>query len=541
MLNLIQKAKKDVVNKNLNYLKHSHIPIEHSIIKDEKGRLVGHFERNQVLNLHQHENLEIHTPKTTFSTALAGQTVKIDIPNSAGSYVDELILHLLLTNATGAMSQVCEAGYLFESIDIESDRGQIIQRIYDFDLQFANSNMVSRDEFDEYATYLNTNKKYQNNLISTQIANLGTKDFYINLHSLFNQAKIYLPALNDKFTITLNFRQSGLTLISGASCTLTTCEFIVLSRKVDTNINNHLIDEYKKRRHDFRLLTTQRFTDTLTMNASNKYTRKLSGITGLVSNLYFVIQDATTMTGATLTDFIKIATFELLDNNNRPIISSNPITDVENRYIMSKRFFPGQLCQRKNVYFIPFAQFPVDVFQTAKNSGYYPFDGDQSLSITTNATGAAETAEVQTLSPTISTTGVLEEPTGGSCCVRYKDSTSVPLAFNANAATILAAINNLQSVKDDNIVVSNGATILTTVGGLVLTISNLFEIPSANGGTFEICNSTLYDGVPNFLSTTCVITTTGVVKSSHVNGSYQLTVYTSEYDSIHVLKGQIAL
>lgn len=102
--------------------------------------------------------------------------------------------------------------------------------------------------------------------------------------------------------------------------------------------------------------------------------------------------------------------------------------------------------------------------------------------------------EVQTITPSA-------VPAGGSFRFRYRNETTVPIAYNANAATIQAALNSLAKLEGVIVTGSLATSLVVTFGGASGKI---------NQPMLEVDDNTLVSSVPAPITFVSVQTTAGI-------------------------------
>lgn len=120
--------------------------------------------------------------------------------------------------------------------------------------------------------------------------------------------------------------------------------------------------------------------------------------------------------------------------------------------------------------------------------------GDASLTVTTVQNGTTPIDEVQTLS-------LPSGPTGGTFTLTYEGQTTAPIAYNANSATVQAALVALSNLAPGDVVCSGGAlpgtSVVITFGG-TLAGTNVSLITgngaSLTGGSGNISGITTTTG-----------------------------------------------
>jgi hypothetical protein len=230
----------------------------------------------------------------------------------------------------------------------------------------------------------------------------------------------------------------------------------------------------------------------------------------------------------------------IADASGTNLWSSSNLPPGLTRFLMSAYNVPSKIFDKLAMIPILPGE-PSFALQGSKEGGFYYFNGKEQFVFNPGVNN--EIPEVQTLATYYNVgTRTAATPTSGNYTISYRGSQTTELAYNASAATILAALQALASVQAENLVLAVSAA-LSTAGSFTITISNLpGRVPSLSGGIFQINTSTLSNGTETLFGETA-ITTQGVLGNYYgagwTNGSYTYEVDAWVWSRICIDNGDI--
>lgn len=261
-------------------------------------------------------------------------------------------------------------------------------------------------------------------------------------------------------------------------------------------------------------LRTQRFTQTWT--ASSQYTLPLSGIKGDVVFILMTLRKE--LLGQGLLNTAPIANFQFQDSGGSYISSPQLETSIVNQFIHMPQTWTGLSQNYHYIYGWNFSGTPVGPMAFITNGckfGQYPFTTNEKFVLNTFTTGTDEVMRATA--------------SGTAASGQYEiwwvtsDGTNVtaPLAYNASAATIKAAIEDLPLFQG-TVTVSGaltGATTDFTFGGAYTNMPL-----SVLGYNLKVISRNAATVAPAAVVWTCATQTAGVEGISN-NSSYTLDFY----------------
>ena len=485
---------------------------EFSLVPVQTSRGTVYKPRDQSVNKIQFD--QVHLVKAegnAVSTLLSNPQVmkyelKADyIPNP----IQDHFFHFVFTIGTGDV-KLAPLPRAFRSITIRNSRNEKIEEILPESTMYYYTAMnANRESSDRMLEQMNSNK-YRHNMVNTTLSNGSSYDFYLHFHSFLNRNQIMLPTIKDKIiielepeTITANWICSGLS----SYITVTNADLYI----IDSKLPNDKMDMYKQiamkypRTLTFETLQRNQTTETLTASTSRQI--QLTALHGIYSGLLIGIRP--TITTYYTENYASLGldgTINLKTKSGDKIIYNS---DLKGKFLqkpIATLNYNNKITKYSNMYYLSFADLPQEQFKGG-NHGFLQFSGDELLEIIPSATNNAETAESVTFVASIT-------PDGGYFQLTFGGSVSEPIIFNANAATINAAIAKMQAVKDANILVSSTAI---TVATLTLSISNLDHVykkygaaPSECGLNFGMINGMKSATATQYVYVTYAVGTTGV-------------------------------
>jgi hypothetical protein len=207
-----------------------------------------------------------------------------------------------------------------------------------------------------------------------------TRSFYLPVTRLIAQAKLCLAGLSSEIIIRFNFNQATLN-VSGAVVPKCTDAYLLLRGSYEpSDITKSKIALYKSSQIlTIPYLHPQNMNQTLTLTANSDYSIVLSGITGLVSMVAFVIRQSP-IPNLNLGNFLDIVEkFDIQNPSGESLTGHYQMTDDESRQLIYPEKFDNLFNANSNFIVVPFCKSPSKVLKHGVIDGYNHFDGFNKL------------------------------------------------------------------------------------------------------------------------------------------------------------------
>lgn len=265
---------------------------------------------------------------------------------------------------------------VFDRIEIEDTNSQVAKTIYP-DILFQKK-MLFRDR--DYHERVKQLEGLQSDFTPETITLTQNTNriFYLEF-DIFNGSQPILNNLNKPILIKFFFKNPSEFVYSG-STNITIQSMNIIAEQLLVPYHSSVF------KHDmnYRWDNYVRYTDQRSLQASQEYDIKLSGLNGLSAFVFFMIRP-TPITNPTNWDtYQSVENFELRDRDGQIIAINN--NDIFNRKIVSKSF-AGEILNYtgKNIYLIPFAINPEGVSH-GQSTGSFGFTTHEILHIKTPST-----------------------------------------------------------------------------------------------------------------------------------------------------------
>jgi hypothetical protein len=391
------------------------------------------------------------------STLLSGggpAIIKIDRGSGTGAAVS-CYLRLVINNSTGAAAQLLPVPLLINNLSFQNGSGTVLQIIDGISWWLALMNSFDLDSWVRGTRSVMSDGVYD---LGIPLANGETRELICEIPScLFSASGFHINTVDSDMQLYVTFQPSTVGLISGSAPTLQTLTFDVkMTQETPQQLSQELTIS-RKMMHNYIYPYWRTQTWVQTLNASSNYNLQLTAIKGPVVGCFFQILNSTN--GRDLLAPQMIQDFQFLDSGGQPISGNQVITAVQNRYINQVNYFPGQASYYHAHFAYVFGDQEhalLDLWSGGKVEGFYQFTTSETLSIDT---GAAGVSEVVTVTPSAT-------PASGTFIISWVTESNnaeftAPLAYNATAATIKAAIEALNNF-DGTITVSGPLTAAAT-------------------------------------------------------------------------------
>lgn len=395
--------------------------------------------------------------------------------------------------------------------------GQKIMTVHGEQVLFDIGMALDDGDLDSVSRVLNMNARYQQ---PKEIPAGGTARYYVPLVSspLSSRRGIYLGNLQGDLICRIHFvpsKESGTGTLS--------------VQNNDMHLHLHTLelpeDDIEEMRRDFRgkdialrvLEATPQTWESVTLAASTEFNRELSGMTN-VDAVWAIatIRSGSSNTNGARRQFVDpgdTAQYTLLDQSSNDLYGGSQLEYGLIRYLESPKFYSGTIFREKPL--IPFFfSDPRDYFIADVTTGSFHFTNKERIRL---VPAAANTNCVLTLTPSATATQ-------GSYRIFFRDpitgesGITDPLAYNANAAAIKAAIEGTAACRGT--VTANQAL---NAGAVTLTFSGLYAGVDFHRDDVAAFGSNLCDTNDADVTVTTSKTTAGV--SGFVGGTYNVDFY----------------
>jgi hypothetical protein len=530
-------------------------PIFYTPILDQEGftrqnadRGSVYFKRDQLgSNLEREILIQFVAPNVP-ATAIQQQTANLPcdiIINRRSRYkVDDCVLSFTVSVANAQVT-LAPAPLCIDHIEIAGGGGsKLIQTIYGENL-FYNLMSMSEEQLTGIANLIGITPDFYTSL--NIIPSGATKTFYVPLlGNIFAQSKMYLGGVNEDIRVRVYFTM-GVEAGTATNVTLTNCSVWLICKDLPEFQDQELEKFYLNNRLEFPFLNNTLFQISQTFNTGTQYSLpNNNAIQGMCPFAIMSFRSSLSNTNAGRRTFTYLGDsgyWFIADATGVNLWSSTQLPPALTRFLLNSYNLPSKLIDKLPLIPILPGE-PVPALQGNRNSGFYYFTGKEQFVIYPGSNNA-ETAEVQTVA-TYYNVGIrtASTPTSGNYTLSYRGSTTTLLAYNASAATILAALQALDSVQRENLTLAVSAA-LSTSGSFTITISNMAgRVPSQSGGVFVMNMSDLSDGTHSLFGETA-ISTPGVLGNYYgagwTNGVYNMNIHASIWQRICIDRGEIVV
>lgn len=470
---------------------HSHQRIGRELVKS-----------SQAVNLHQTVVLSrvkqtVSSPSTVFSspgsfiewrvepTALRTHVVfnerfEISVTNSSGTDVRPLPLPLWVDH----IDYVTNDSIVFQRID-----GQVLWDTY-LTLPLEKLKVVAED--------INL---IPDTLRGRTIRNGETRIFYLDpLVSWINQIHPFISHLKPYY---VRLYVSSTIMETGQIPNLNYADIVFSGAQLGPSHYNQLMSRHSSETHDYKIYTWLNMQWDQTLSSSQQYTTILSGIKGLVTDVFLSFRLNPIATSPNSRVYYPVDSYDFLDAGGISIVNDQ-VKDPEDRFV----FFPEKFGSRNSlympIYHYSFCEDIKLVVNNAVNLGSYYFTGYEQLRYNTPA---SVTNAVITLTPNAN-------PTAGNYRLSWTDpltgdtEITQQIPFNDTAANIKNALESLQNFRGVVTVsgpLSGGAITFTFSGAYSICArsilaSHLVCIEDTITPTISVASSLSTPGVNGFVN-----------------------------------------
>ncbi len=395
------------------------------------------------------------------------QNIKIDRGSGSGKVNGRVWLRMVLQNTNaGADVLLVPVPFLINQLQFQTPGGDIIQTFTGLSLWFQMISSVDYSEWQSLSDFVMASNNYEAGQLITRSS---TFECWMPIYgNVWSAGEIPTRVIQGDCQAVINFQTPTYTVLSGSAANIqvNALSIVMDMQQLDSELIASIDQDYRMYRHDFVYPYVRQMSWTQTFNANSQYTFQLSGITGDVVFAFFLMRTA--LTGVDQFHGVPIQSFSFLNQEGIPISGANLVVENENRWGQLTQWCLGTWMQDRRYYGWNFASkdsaLP-EFLATGRKNGAYGFSGNEQLQLTTAVAGQNEILTLTTSDTTAAT--------GGTYALVWTDEygisqTTTPLAHNASAATIkaaLEALTNFEGTVTVNQAFSAGGSVTFTFGG----------------------------------------------------------------------------
>ena len=281
------------------------------------------------------------------------------------------------------------AQFLIDHIDYVMN-GAIITTLYPQD-QFLQAQLFQTDE---KRSIENVSSGMYNNSTQRQTLASNTSYLYFNLRDFFSQSKS-IVLLENAHNLQLRiFLQplANVTIGTGtATASINYCNLLVRCirlRDEESNLFRSEMSIRKSLNYKFSDVRLQTYTLNSGVTSSSIV---LTGITGPVSHIIFIVRPTASLTGAGYYAYTPILNYDFLNNAGQNIVGGQPISNSEALLIIGSQHTQssylgetalGATNNNANVYLYSFSADCIESMNSAVSLGTYNFTGSEQMQCT---------------------------------------------------------------------------------------------------------------------------------------------------------------
>ena len=214
-----------------------------------------------------------------------------------------------------------------------------------------------------------------------------SREYHIRiLNSLFHQIKFFLGGVTGDLIFEFQFKPAIQIVITGSINDITVSEAALIFNTINLD---HMDFMNKKEIYASSPNIKFRFVDTIyqttvfnNMQPSQKYEFRLQGIRDWVSHLIFFLRPSP-RTGGNSTNYTQIESFNILDSSNHQLLPFDHTHEFIKYHESWEKFGANEFFLYNNAYHHCFSSSPKKSIETGSVLGFYPFDGNETLTIRT--------------------------------------------------------------------------------------------------------------------------------------------------------------
>lgn len=471
-----------------------------------------------------------------YQTALqnAGiQNIKISRGQGSGKTTGKVWLRMNITNTSLQNVQTNPVPFWFNNIQFQTPGGDVIQTRYAFDLWLSILACTPEEEWQSISDLILASNNYE----SGQPIPAGTTfDVWMPLYgNPYSCGEIATRELEGDSMVYLTFNPPSQFIESGPTNALVvnSMSLVFEMQQLDQSLIRALDAEYASFPHSsiYPWVRVQEFTQTFTANT--QYTFQLSGISGDVAFLMFVLRENTSAWDAYHGN--PITDFQIQNQEGVAISGSAFIPENYNRWGQLTRWFLGTWMQDRRYYGWNFSQVdsaPVEFLSTGRKNGAFGFTTNEQLVIDTAPAGQNEVIRFQTANAGV--------PTAGSVIyfqwIDEYGATHVSGSYDIDDATFSAAAVKalIEAIPGFEGEVTVAAPTLVPQWGFNVTFIGNYGNRPITAANFSLVSHGVVQTAGGATSLGVPVPSVGGIRGITNGGTYTLTViaYTSAILSI---------
>ena len=291
--------------------------------------------------------------------------------------------------ANGTYPYLNPAYFWFQKIEIIINNN-VVDTIYGEE-QFLLNNLYFADE-DRLCNNLSSGLYSNPSTNRYTLTNTAGSNWYVNLKSLFNTTHMALLTQNHEIQlrVTMNPLANVLTvgaLVGTPSVVINSVQLLARVTQLDSITTKSLLTEISKIPKHLLFLGT-RYQSFVIQSGVSTSTLVLTGITGSVHSLYFIVRPSTGLTGSAAYSYTPIKDFQILDAGGTNINGGSVITSAFNltqqmRWWCESTFPVEGLTgtNNSNCYMYSFSVDPSSSVKSAQHLTTKSFSGNEQLII----------------------------------------------------------------------------------------------------------------------------------------------------------------
>lgn len=452
-----------------------------------------------------------NAPANLFNNS--GARYQAVIQRGAVSRIKHLVVKMDVT-VTGSASVLAPTTHWFSLIELKNGQGgQPIKTWYNDTLFLGGTANKKMGEFPALFEGFNLDPSEKTFLGQTLPLQAGQrKTFFLTLEcNIWEQLKTQWKDSNTDLCLDMKPDDSGIVISGGGAVTLNSMTLLI-EGEASRPEYNLLVDAASKglAQSSFFVDPVSIWESSHVLNVgSNLY--NLNNLNGKCAGLYILLRPVGTGVSNVNNGWFQTinigdesgASLDVLDASNKSVLGGQPLSTKHLRNERWIHSMPNPIGNAKPYYLIQFGDAFSRSFVAGEPYGFRDFNGEQTM-LQINAVAAVN--EVQTITCRNATNTV------GTYRFLFKGELSAPLDYSATAAQMATAVQNMRTMRRNNIsVVFSGVmegTITATfttpetngLGGELLTVVT-DSLASAAGGTQDSPVTTIttfgQDGIVN--------------------------------------------
>ena len=215
------------------------------------------------------------------------------------------------------------------------------------------------------------------------------REYHIRiLNSLFHQIKFFLGGVTGDLIFEFQFKPAIQVVIEGVITYVSIAEAALIFNTINLDYSEFI---EKKSIYLNQENIKFRFVDTIyqttvfnNMQPAQKYEFRLQGVRDWVSHLIFFLRPSP-RTGGKTTNYTQIESFNILDSSNHQMLSFDHTHEFVKYHESWEKFGANEFFLYNNAYHHCFSSSPKKTIETGSVLGFYPFDGNETLTIRTTS------------------------------------------------------------------------------------------------------------------------------------------------------------